>query len=372
MNRLLAPVAAGLAALTILLGACSDRAVAPQPATAAAENAGAASTRNATPPATSISKPTEMSTADLVKLAEPAIVRIDTSGGVGSGFVVSEDGYIITNAHVVQGRTGRAQTTVGVTLSDGARVDGTVKGFDSRSDIALIKIEGVEKFKALTFAKLDDVLVGQDVIAIGYALDLKGGEGAAFSVTRGIISAKNRAISESSNQLGAIQTDAAINHGNSGGPLLNMNGEVVGVNTAIAPDPTTGAVAPGIGFAMGSDMVKAVYEDLLAGGKVTRGYLGVRSFEALRPAKARDLGIPADTGGVYLAGADSVNPGDPGANAGMKSGDVITKIGGVTVRTESDLATAMIREEPGKQVAVEIYRAGKKQTVTVTLGTPPQ
>jgi S1-C subfamily serine protease len=325
--------------------------------------------KDATPKAASPRASGDLSTADLVKLAEPSVVRIETPTGVGTGFIVSEDGYLVTNNHVVLGRLNRPATTVSVGLSDGSVVDGRVVGTDVRSDLALVKIEG-GPYQALKLAKLEDTAVGEDVVAIGFALDLRGGEGPSYTVTRGIISAKNRAIDESSQVLGAIQTDAAINHGNSGGPLLNLRGEVVGVNTALAPDTTTGGTALGIGFAVGSDTVRAVYEQLKATGKVNRGLLGIQQFEALRPAKARDLGIPQEVSGVYLGDPESVAPGGPAAAAGIKTGDVITKIAGITLRNESDLALQMIKHEPGSKVEVELYRARQKITVQVTLGTP--
>ncbi len=317
---------------------------------------------------TSLSTTKEMSVADLVKLAEPAVVRIETTSGVGSGFVVSADGDIITNNHVVTSTAGRTLTTVQVTLSDGAVQTGKVVGVDPRSDLALVKIDA-SGLKPLKFGSLANTLVGQDVVAIGFALDLSGGEGASFSVTRGIVSAKNRGIEESATILGAIQTDAAINHGNSGGPLLNLSGEVIGVNTAIKSDPTTGEVAPGIGFAVGVDTVKAVYTQLKETGKVNRGLLGITAFDALRPARAAELGIPAE-GGVVL-GDRSVQAGGPAATAGIKAGDVIVTIGSDRVRNEADLAVAMIEHHPGETVEVGIYRDGKKLTVKVTLGTAP-
>jgi S1-C subfamily serine protease len=378
MNRIAATAAAGILSAGLLFGACSDRELSPSTATEGVETAAATSSAPGTAPSvqTTVSKTNELSTADLVKLAEPSIVRIDTSSGVGSGFIVSEEGHIVTNRHVVVGRSGRPQATVGVTLSDGSRVDGQVLGTDTRYDIAVIKISGPEKFKALSFAKLSDVLVGQDVVAIGYALDLKGGEGAAFTVTRGIVSAKNRSTSETSSSFGAIQTDASINHGNSGGPLLNLNGEVVGVNTSLATDTTTGGIAQGIGFALGSDIVKAVADDIRNDGEVTRGYLGLAGFEPLRPARAKGLKLPTDLSGVHLTpvdgrGVPAVVPGGPASEAGLRDGDVITKIAGDLIKTESDLAAAMLKAAPGKKVEVEFYRDGKKQSVTVELGTPP-
>ncbi len=314
---------------------------------------------------------TAMSVADLVKATEPAVVRVQTNTGVGTGFVVSADGDIITNFHVIESSAGRISTNIRVTMSDGEVLTATVTGSDPRGDLALLKIDKTG-LTPLKIGDLANVVVGQDVVAIGYALDLKRGEGPSFSVTRGIVSAKNRGIEESSTILGAIQTDAAINHGNSGGPLLNMAGEVIGVNTAIAPDPlsTTGGTAPGIGFAIGADTVKAVYQELKENGEIQRGLLGIADFTALRPAQARTLGIPAEVGGVYLQSAASVATGGPAAAGGLRTGDVVTKIGSYVIRNESDLSVAMIRQQPGDSVTVEYYRDGKLQTTTVVLGTP--
>ena len=314
----------------------------------------------------------ELSAVDLVKLAEPGVVRIQTTSGVGTGFVVSADGDIMTNNHVVEGINGRPSSSIRVTLSDGTDINATVVGTDPKADLALIHID-VAGLTPLKLGDLSQVVVGQDVVAIGYALDLKRGEGASFSVTRGIVSAKNRGIQESSTILGAIQTDAAINHGNSGGPLLNLFGEVIGVNTAIAPDPssTTGAIAPGIGFAVGVDTVKAVYSELKEKGKVDRGLFGIQGFTALRPAKAKELGMPKDAGGIWLGEMNSVSSSGPAGAAGIRSGDVVSKIGSFVIRNESDLSVAMIRYSPGDKVAVEYYRGGKLQTTEVTLGTPP-
>lgn len=367
-SRMLVGLAGGVAALVLLGGAaCSD-----VDHGAGIEAGAAVPAANAT--ATVRSQPTslpagQMSVAELVRFAQDAIVRIQTTSGVGSGFVVDSDGYIITNAHVVTGPAGRVSASITVTMSDGARYPAQVVGMDTRADIALLKIDA-RGLKALEFAELDEVEIGQDVVAMGYALDLGGGESGGFSVTRGIVSQKNRAINERSSAaiFGSIQTDAAINHGNSGGPLLDLYGRVVGVNTAIAPDPTTGEQAPGIGFAVGSDIVKAIYEQLRAQGRVNRGYLGIQGFEALRPAVARQLGIPADEGGVVV---QSVVPGGPVAQAGLRDGDVIVKIGDVDVNNEADLAVALIKNQAGQRVPVEFYRDGQRQAAEVTLGTPP-
>ncbi len=362
------PLVAGLVGLALLTGAaCSDSDSAGTAASETRDTATATSVPANPTTQTSVSKTTnELSTADVVKLAEPAIVRIETGSGVGTGFVVDADGYILTNNHVVQTSTGRTATSIRVTLSDGAEVAATVVGTDPKSDLAVLKIDR-GGLKALKFADLDAVAIGQDVVAIGYALDLKQGEGPSFSVTRGIVSQKNRAISETSNSpiLGAVQTDAAINHGNSGGPLLNLFGEVVGVNTALAPDPTTGDTALGIGFAVGSDTARAVFEQIKSNGRVNRGYLGISAFEALRPARAKDLGIPENQGGLFVG---NVVATDPAGQAGLKSGDVIVKLGNMDVQSEADLAVALIKNSAGQKVTIDYYRDGKKGSLEVTLG----
>ncbi len=360
------PVAIAVAGAALTLGvACSSSSPA---ASSGSQPVAQQTDQRAVPTSATIA---QLTTADIVKLAEPAVVRIETGSGVGTGFVVAQDGYIITNNHVVQTTsTVRGRTSgIKVTMSDGSEYQATLVGADTRSDIAVIKIDATG-LTPLKIGSLDNTVVGQDVVAIGFALDLKGGEGPSYTVTRGIVSAKNRAIAENSAILGAIQTDAAINHGNSGGPLLNLAGEVIGVNTAIAPDGVTGAQAPGIGFAVGADTVKAVFEQIRSKGKVNRGLLGIQGFEALRPAKAKELGLPAGTRGVYLSLDNAVAAGGPAATAGIKTSDVITKVAEFPIRDESDLAIAMIRHQPGDQVDVELFRGSKQMTVQVTLGTP--
>jgi S1-C subfamily serine protease len=251
-------------------------------------------------------------------------------------------------------------------MSDGAVVAATVVGTDARSDLALLKIER-GGLKALSFADLDATLIGQDVVAIGYALDLQQGEGPSYSVTRGIVSQKNRVINEAGvNAIyGAVQTDAAINHGNSGGPLLNMFGEVVGINTALPPDSS----ATGIGFAVGSDVAKAVIEEIRENGRVNRGFLGIGLFEALRPAKAKELNIPDGQGGLVVG---NVTATSPAGSAGLRAGDVIVRLGNDQIASESDLTVALIKNSAGQKVSVEFFRDGKKQSIEVTLGTPAQ
>ena len=305
----------------------------------------------------------ELSVVELVQLAEPAIVRIAVGGGVGTGFVVDPDGFILTNNHVIDAVATSPELTISVTMSDGAVISAKLIGRDPRADLALLKIERSD-LPALVIGRLDEVVVGQTVVAIGFPLDLAGGDGASFSVSTGIISAKNRII-EGGTIFGAIQTDAAITNGNSGGPLLNLRGEVVGVNTAIAVNRVAGGAASGIGFAVGADSVTAVYNELRELGEVRRALIGIRAFSAVRPARAQELGIPEDIGGVF---ASVVEPGGPAGQAGLQDGDTIVRIADFDIVNESDLAEALIVLDPGDTVSVTFYRDGERLTVEATLG----
>ncbi len=311
-----------------------------------------------------------MTTADLVDYAGPAVVRVSLPQGVGSGWIIDPSGYIITNNHVVES----APQAVTVTLADGSVYGAQVVGRDARADLAVLKIDAGQDLPALSLADIDATRVGEDVVAIGYALDLSSGEGPP-TVTRGIVSALDREINDAG-ILGAIQTDAAINHGNSGGPLLNYRGEVVGVNTSLAPDPTTGGVAQNVGFAVGADTIGAVYNEILDKGRVDRALLGIggqgadAGFRTIRPAEAEALGLPGDTTGV-LVGPAGVNIGGPADLGGMRGNDVIVRIGKYQIQDESDLAVAMIDYDPGDTVEIDVYRDGQLQTLNVTLGTPP-
>jgi S1-C subfamily serine protease len=392
MVSMFRPAAAGITALTLLLGvACSS--TSPTTATSPSSANRSSNSSNTTSSAPAPAKKTNGSytTADLVKYAEPAVVRIQTNSGVGTGFFVTDDGYIMTNNHVIATASGRGTAAnIQVTLDDGSTKTAKVVGSDAKADLALLKIDG-NGYTALKLANLENINVGDDVIAIGFALDLSNGGGQAGSspgapsVTQGIVSAKNRGIDETSNiVLGSIQTDAAINHGNSGGPLIDFNGDVVGINTSLVPDTESGTAASGIGLAVGSDTVNAVFQELKANGVVNRGLLGIQQFQSLRPSKSKELNVPTDAGGIYLPTdaelgqssnvrqtLSSVAAGGPADAAGIKPGDVITRLADTNVHDESELAVALIKHHPGEKVTVQIYRGGKSMDVQVTLGTPP-
>ncbi|HKS90685.1 MAG TPA: trypsin-like peptidase domain-containing protein [Tepidiformaceae bacterium] len=387
MRKIVTTAGVGLAGMMLVVSAaCSSR-----PANSALNTNTTAGQPAATQAATNVqvSNPTTtgsaMTVQQVAKLGLASVVHIETSVGVGSGFIVDSDGYIMTNNHVISDAGSRGgSSAIQVTTADGAQYTASVVGTDVTSDLALLKINAKD-LPVLKIGSLENVTVGDQVVAIGYALDI-GSSGNdpgsdAPTVTEGIVSAKDRAIDEGSAILGAVQTDAAINHGNSGGPLLNMQGQVIGINTAIVPDQQTGSVASGIGYAVGGDTVQAVYQQLKANGKVDRGFLGIYAFRDLQPAKAKELGVPADLGGVYLptdTGTNqygqslgpSVVDGGPAAQGGMKPGDVIVKIGNSDVHDQSQLAVALIQNHAGDKVTVEVYRGGKKVDLQVTLGTP--
>jgi serine protease Do len=267
----------------------------------------------------------------------------------GSGFFISGDGYIVTNDHVVD-----HATEVTVTTSEGKSMPAKVIGIDSKTDLALLKAQGND-FPYVTFAP-HSPRVGDWVIAVGNPFGLGG------TVTAGIVSARGRDIGSGPYD-DFLQIDAPVNHGNSGGPTFNAEGEVVGVNTAIF-SPSGGSV--GIGFAIASDVVQSVVQQLKENGSVTRGWIGVQ-IQNVTADLADDLGLKDQTGAlVAVAQKDS-----PAAAAGVKSGDVITAVDGETVADPHDLARRIAALGPKKMVKLSIIRNGSPMTLDVTLGTMP-
>ncbi|HXR98504.1 MAG TPA: Do family serine endopeptidase [Terriglobales bacterium] len=270
---------------------------------------------------------------------------------LGTGVIVSPDGYIVTNNHVVDGAN-----QVEVTLNDRRRFTAKVIGTDKPTDLAVIKINA----SGLTSAAFGDSSLlkpGETVLAIGDPM------GMDFSVTRGIVSAVNRSrtLSDGPDARGAfIQTDAPINHGNSGGPLVNARGEVVGINTEILS--SSGASA-GIGFAIPSDLVQPTAASLIKNGKVVRGYLGVEVSD-LTPDVADSL----NETGVKGALVNQVNSGSPALAAGLKPYDVITRFNGHPIAGSSELQTLAGAVAPGETASVEVLRHGQPKTISVTLG----
>jgi serine protease Do len=269
--------------------------------------------------------------------------------GTGSGFVVDPKGIVITNNHVVEGAV-----TIRVRFDDGRVFDGEVLGRDPLTDVAVVKVKG--KFASLPSVTLGDssaIRPGDWVVAIGNPFGL------ASSVSAGIISALDRQIGASRYDQ-FLQTDAAINPGNSGGPLFNLKGEVVGMNTAIIGGGT------GIGFAVPSNLIKALLPQLQTKGFVTRGWLGV-SIQDVTPALARALEVPTGDGALV----SGVNEGSPAARAGLQEDDVIVSIDGERVGSATALTRAVALKAPDSTVTLTLYRAGKELQVKVKVGTRP-
>src|SRR5579875_1531889 len=292
----------------------------------------------------------------------PNIPREQRERALGSGVIVSPDGYILTNNHVI-----RNAKDIQVTLLDRRVFNGKVVGADPQTDIAVVKINAT----GLPTAPLGDsstLHVGDMVLAFGNPFGLD------FTVTKGIVSALGRSGLNIENYENFIQTDAAINPGNSGGALVNIHGQVIGINTAIlssqsGPGGEGGFI--GIGFAIPSNTAKHVMNDLIKTGKVERGYMGFTMGTPdgqISPALAHQLHLP-DTNGAVVG---EVEPGSPAAKAGLKPGDVIRTFNGRTVRDFQSLRYQVAEMSPGTQVTVGIIRDGKPMTLTMTLGEQPK
>jgi len=268
------------------------------------------------------------------------------SQALGSGFVISEDGFIVTNNHVIE-----SADEIEIEFFSGEILTAKLIGTDKNTDIALLKVEADKPLPFVTFGDSDVARVGDWVMAMGNPL------GQGFSVSVGIISARNRALSGTYDDY--IQTDAAINRGNSGGPLFNMDGEVVGVNTAIL-SPNGGSI--GIGFAMSSAVVGRVIDQLQEFGETRRGWLGVR-IQDVTDDVAEALGLEASAGALVTDVPDG-----PAKDAGVESGDVILSFDGTDVEDTRQLVRTVGNTRIGKAVRVVVFRDGATQTLMVTLG----
>ncbi len=268
----------------------------------------------------------------------------------GSGFIVAPDGYILTNNHLV----GEAEE-ISVQLDGGQKFKAQIIGTDPETDVAVIKIEA-DNVPYLELANSDTLEVGEWVIAIGNPFGL------SHTVTAGIVSAKGRSRIGVADYEDFIQTDAAINLGNSGGPLLNLDGKAVGINTAIiGPGGNVG-----IGLAIPVNMAKAVYQQLKNSGKVVRGYLGVKILD-LEVGMGEFFGLQDDKGAIIVG----VEEGSPAEKAGLKTDDVVVELAGEPVTSANDLMNRVAVYKPGSDVEVVVLREGKRRTFTVTLGTRP-
>lgn len=285
----------------------------------------------------------------------------------GSGVIYMKangKGYIVTNNHVVSG-----SDELQVILSDGKKVTAKKVGTDSETDLAVLTIDGKYVTQTAQFGNSKNVEPGQPVIAVGSPL----GSQYATSVTQGIISAKSRTIDvtnssgQVTNQATVIQTDAAINPGNSGGPLVNESGQVIGINSMKLSQSSDGTSVEGMGFAIPSDEVVSIINELVKNGKITRPQLGVRvaSVSELTEYSKKQLNVPSDVkSGVYVA---SVTKNSSASKAGMKSGDIITKVDGKTVKDLASLHTVLYEHKIGDHVTVQVVRDGKTKNLSVTL-----
>ena len=269
--------------------------------------------------------------------------------GTGSGVIISPDGYIITNHHVIEN-----SSEVIVTTNDNKEYEAIIVGSDEVTDVAVLKIDSNEKFEYILFGDSENSQIGEWVLAVGNPYNLNS------TVTAGIISSKSRDLNEYDqiNQ-SFIQTDAAVNIGNSGGALVNINGELIGINTAI--QSMTGGFV-GYSFAIPSDIVRKIFEDILEYGDVQKGLLGVRGI-ALKSSYSRQLNL-TDTEGFYI---DIIEPGFGADLAGLKRGDIIKEIDGIKINKFSDLSGHLSTKRPGDKVNVIYSRENQLNRTIVTL-----
>ncbi len=304
----------------------------------------------------------DLPTTEVVRILAPSVVKIVTEidpndalppVGLGTGVIIDTDGYILTSNHVIEGIE-----DIIVTLHNGEALEAEVVGRDRHTDLAVIRIPA----NSLHPAPLGDsstLMVGQDVIAIGHALGLSG----APTVSKGVVSALNRTIGtdRSITLVDLIQTDASINMGNSGGPLVSAQAVVVGINTAIL------RLGYGIGFAVNINDAKMVAEHLVERGAVRRGYMGVL-FADLTPVFAAQLGLDRDAEGVLLT---QVVPNSPAWNAGLRPGDLILTANGESMPTTGELLKFLMTHPPGETMEALILREGERMTMSLTLGERP-
>ncbi len=315
----------------------------------------------------SLNPAVSMPTTEVVKVLAPSVVNISTElanptlfnapfspSGIATGVILSPEGHVLTNYHVVE-----AGLDITVTLSDGTIHEAEVVGQDPVTDIAVIKIVDVEDLEPARLGDSTMLEVGEDVIAIGHAMGLRG----APTVSKGVVSALGRAVDTTHNTtiVDLIQTDASINPGNSGGPLVNSRAEVIGINTVVV------SLGQGIGFAININDAKEVARQIIDQGFVRRGYLGVLPL-ALNPLVAAQLGLDPEIEGILLR---RVLPDSAADDAGLKDGDIIISMGDQPLRNTGELSKFLISHQPGDVVNVTVLREGNELIASITLGERP-
>ena len=308
----------------------------------------------------------ESPVVDVVRELGPAVVTVvqKSAGGrevgSGSGFILDATGHIATNSHVVTNQQGAPGAAFDVIFADDGRVTARLVGRDPETDVAVLKIDPAGRtLKVAPLGNSDQIPVGATVVAIGSPLgEFKN------SVTSGVLSGKGRRFPEESGTIfleDLLQTDAPISPGNSGGPLIWATAkQVVGINTLVRRDPG----AEGLGFAVSSNTVRVIAEELIRSGRVERGLIGI-SYQQLTPRGATSLGLPPTVSGVVVT---QVIAGSPGVQAGVRQGDVITKVNDQAIDAEHPLKSLMLRFRPGDRVRLTVFRDGAQQSLEVTLG----
>lgn len=334
--------------------------------------ASAANSSTSTPAAnttTSGASSGQVSVCDVTSVANqviPSVVTISArgaeGGGTGSGEVIKSDGYILTNNHVIAIAANGG--SVEVQFADGQTVPATIVGRDPQTDLAVLKVDTSAKLKVIAIGSSLSVVVGQATVVIGAPLGLSG------TVTSGIVSALERSIqvpgedNSAALLVGAIQTDAAINPGNSGGSMVNCSGQLIGIPTAGAAVPNSPGGSIGLGFAIPVNLAMTIADEIISTGSVTHAYFGLGAVP-IPPSAAAQAGVPE---GLYV---QTVTPGGPAAKAGLRTGDVITKINGQPATSTVQLQELTLTMKPGATVQLEYSRGGQSATATVTLGAEP-
>lgn len=286
-----------------------------------------------------------------VRMLHDQLFRVFPVEGVGSGVIIDEKGYILTNNHVIDDAE-----RLKVTLTDGRVLRGKVAGSDEVTDLAVLKVESDEPLPAAQLGNSDYLKAGQIVLAIGNPFGFTGGP----AVTAGIVSSLNRSIQTRNGVLELIQTDAAINPGNSGGPLVNTKGEVIAINTANMP------YAQGIGFAVPANTAKSILKELIENGKVTRPWIGIASMK-VTPRLARYYGLPSSEGAL-VAGVEPYSPAD---DAGLRKGDIIEQIDGDRVEDPSQIASHVHKKQVNERLTLTVNRYGRQMQVPVQVDERP-